>query len=288
MLFNSIWPKVPNFFDAIKFQESIFSLPFAYIGMLLAIQGIPDFERFFWITLAMVSARTVGMIANRIIDRHIDSKSPRSSQRHLPSGILSVTDLLVPGIISSLIFMFCAYMLNTLALILAPLALIYLVVYPFTKRFTWLANILLGWALAIAPSAAWIGMVGKLEWQPVLLSTSVALWAGSFDIIYHTQDVSFQKKEKLHSVASRFGITKAFKIAQGMDVLAVLCLIILGVWMELGLFYYGGCGLTLIFLVYKYRLVTPSDLSRMGMSFMRINAFVSCSMLLGTITSLMV
>jgi 4-hydroxybenzoate polyprenyltransferase len=288
MPFNSIWPKIPNFFDAIKFQESIFALPFAYIGMLLAIKGIPDFESFFWITLAMVSARTVGMIANRIIDRHIDSKNPRSSQRHLPRGVLSVTDLLVPGIISSLIFILCAYMLNTLALILAPLALIYLVVYPFTKRVTWLANILLGWALAIAPSAAWIGMVGKLEWQPVLLSTSVALWAGSFDIIYHTQDVSFQEKEKLHSVASRFGIPKAFKIARCMDILAVLCLIILGVWMELGLFYYSGCGLSAIFLVYKYRLVTPSDLSRMGMGFMRINAFVSCSMLLGTITSLMV
>ena len=115
MPFNSFWPKIPNFFDAIKFQESLFALPFAYIGMLLAMRGLPDFKSFFWITLAMVSARTVGMIANRIIDRHIDSKNPRSSQRHLPRGILSVTDLLVPGIISSLIFMLCAYMLNTLA-----------------------------------------------------------------------------------------------------------------------------------------------------------------------------
>ena len=288
MPLNRFWPKIPNFFDAIKFQESLFALPFAYIGMLLAIRSLPDFQSFFWITLAMVSARTVGMIANRIIDRHIDSKNPRSSQRHLPRGILSVTDLLVPGIISSLIFMLCAYMLNTLALILAPVALIYLVVYPFTKRVTWLANLLLGWALAIAPAAAWIGMLGKLGWQPVLLSTSVALWAGSFDIIYHTQDVSFQKKEKLHSVASRFGISKAFKIAQCMDLLAVLCLIILGAWMELGIFYYGGCGLSTIFLVYKYILVKPSDLSKMGMSFMRINAFVSCSMLLGTIASLIV
>ena len=252
MLFNSIWPKVPNFFDAIKFQESIFSLPFAYIGMLLAIQGIPDFERFFWITLAMVSARTVGMIANRIIDRHIDSKSPRSSQRHLPSGILSVTDLLVPGIISSLIFMFCAYMLNTLALILAPLALIYLVVYPFTKRFTWLANILLGWALAIAPSAAWIGMVGKLEWQPVLLSTSVALWAGSFDILYHTQDRSFHLKEGLHSVASRFGIVNAFRFARTLDTLAIGVLVTLGIWMSLSWPYFVGCGGAVAFLLYKY------------------------------------
>ena len=206
MSHKSIWTKIPNFFDAIKFQESIFALPFAYIGMLLAIQDIPSLDKFIWITLAMVSARTVGMIANRIIDRNIDSKNPRAAQRHLPQGILSVADLLIPGILASLIFIACAYMLNTLALILAPLALLYLIAYPLTKRFTWAANLLLGWALAIAPSAAWIGMVGKLDWQPVLLSASVALWAGSFDIIYHSQDVAFQKRENLHSVATRFGI----------------------------------------------------------------------------------
>ena len=169
MSHKSIWTKIPNFFDAIKFQESIFALPFAYIGMLLAIQDIPSLDKFIWITLAMVSARTVGMIANRIIDRNIDSKNPRAAQRHLPQGILSVADLLIPGILASLIFVACAYMLNTLALILAPLALLYLIAYPLTKRFTWAANLLLGWALAIAPSAAWIGMGGKWDWQPVLL-----------------------------------------------------------------------------------------------------------------------
>ena len=241
MSHKSIWTKIPNFFDAIKFQESIFALPFAYIGMLLAIQDIPSLDKFIWITLAMVSARTVGMIANRIIDRNIDSKNPRAAQRHLPQGILSVADLLIPGILASLIFIACAYMLNTLALILAPLALLYLIAYPLTKRFTWAANLLLGWALAIAPSAAWIGMVGKLDWQPVLLSASVALWAGSFDIIYHSQDVAFQKRENLHSVATRFGIPSAFKIAQSMDLMAVICLVILGIWMGLGIFYFFGC-----------------------------------------------
>ena len=284
---KSILSKIPNFFDAIKFQESIFALPFAYIGMLLSIQDIPSLEKFIWITLAMVSARTVGMIANRIIDRHIDSKNPRALQRHLPQGILSVADLLIPGILAAIFFIACAYMLNTLALILAPLALLYLIAYPLTKRFTWAANLLLGWALAIAPSAAWIGMVGKLDWQPVLLSTSVALWAGSFDIIYHSQDVVFQKKENLHSVATRFGIPSAFKIARSMDLMAVICLGILGIWMGLGLFYFCGCGLSAGFLIYKYKLVKPDDLSKMGMSFMRINALVSCSMLLGTIGSLM-
>ena len=288
MSHKSIWTKIPNFFDAIKFQESIFALPFAYIGMLLAIQDIPSLDKFIWITLAMVSARTVGMIANRIIDRNIDSKNPRAAQRHLPQGILSVADLLIPGILASLIFIACAYMLNTLALILAPLALLYLIAYPLTKRFTWAANLLLGWALAIAPSAAWIGMVGKLDWQPVLLSASVALWAGSFDIIYHSQDVAFQKRENLHSVATRFGIPSAFTIAQSMDLMAVICLVILGIWMGLGIFYFFGCGLSAAFLVYKYKLVKPDDLSKMGMSFMRINALVSCSMLLGTIGSLMI
>jgi len=283
---KSILSKIPNFFDAIKFQESIFALPFAYIGMLLSIQNIPSLEKFIWITLAMVSARTVGMIANRVIDRHIDSKNPRAAQRHLPQGILSVTDLLIPGVLAAIFFIACAYMLNTMAFILAPLALLYLITYPLTKRFTWAANLLLGWALAIAPSAAWIGMVGNLDWQPVLLSTAVALWAGSFDIIYHTQDVVFQKKENLHSIATRFGIPLAFKIARSMDLMAVICLSALGVWMELGIFYFCGCGLSAGFLIYKYRLVNPNDLSKMGMSFMRINALVSCSMLLGTIGSL--
>ena len=194
---KSILSKIPNFFDAIKFQESIFALPFAYIGMLLSIQNIPSLEKFIWITLAMVSARTVGMIANRVIDRHIDSKNPRAAQRHLPQGILSVTDLLIPGVLAAIFFIACAYMLNAMAFILAPLALLYLITYPLTKRFTWAANLLLGWALAIAPSAAWIGMVGKLDWQPVLLSTAVALWAGSFDIIYHTQDVVFRMLPEL-------------------------------------------------------------------------------------------
>ena len=278
--------KIPAFLDAIKFHESIFALPFAYVGMFLAANGLPSVSKFLWITLAMVGARTVGMVANRVIDRHIDKRNPRASSRHIPAGILRATDLIAPAVIAFIIFMFAAYKLNFLSFMLAPLAAGYLIFYPFTKRFTWTAYLLLGWALAIAPSAAWIGMVGKLDWQPVLLSTSVALWAGSFDIIYHSQDVVFQKKENLHSVATRFGIPSAFKIARSMDLMAVICLGILGLWMGLGIFYFCGCGLSAGFLIYKYKLVKPDDLSKMGMSFMRINALGSCSMLLGTIGSL--
>lgn len=278
-------PKITSFLDSIKFPESIFALPFAYIGMVLAKEGLPTIHQFFWITIAMVSARTVGMVANRIIDRNIDAKNPRTSSRHLPSGILKVKDLAIPGAASFCIFMFSAWQLNTTALILAPVAAAYLIVYPYTKRVTWTANLLLGWALAIAPAAAWVGITGSLTWKPVLLSLSVALWAGSFDIIYHCQDVAFQKKERLHSVAEKFGIPKAFGMARLMDVGALISLISLGIWMELEAPYYIGCAVSGIFITYKYFLVTPNDLSKMGMAFMRINSFVSVSMLAGTLVS---
>ena len=280
--------RLAYFLDAVKFQESVFALPFAYTGMILAGRGLPTLYQFIWITVAMVSARTVGMIANRIIDRNIDAKNPRASFRHLPAGILTVPDLAIPGLAAFCVFMVAAWMLNNLALILAPIAAAYLVVYPYTKRFTWTSNLLLGWALAIAPSAAWIGVTGSLTWQPVLLSLSVALWAGSFDIIYHCQDIEFQSREGLHSVARKFGVHTAFRIAQLLDICSLICLTSLGIWMELTAPYYASCLIAGCFLGYKYSLVKPDDLTRLGMAFMRINAFVSLTMLLGTSLSVFV
>ena len=216
------------FFDAIKFHESAFALPFAYMGMTLAADGFPGWRVFAWITVAMVSARTVGMCANRVIDRHIDALNPRAKDRHVPAGLLSAAEMTVAAAAAFAVFMFAAWRLNPLALALAPVAAAYLTLYPFSKRFTWAANLLLGWALAISPSAAWIGVTGSLSWEPVLMSLAVALWAGSFDIIYHTQDVEFHRNQGLHSVASRFGVAAAFRIARVMDVLAVICLVGLG------------------------------------------------------------
>ena len=206
--------KMALFMDAIKFHESVFALPFAYTGMILAAGGLPTLWQFIWISVAMVGARTVGMAANRIIDRYIDGRNPRNAARHLPSGRLSARDMIALTIVALAVFALAAAMLNPLALALSPIAAAYLVFYPYTKRFTWASNLLLGWALAIAPTAAWIGVTGSLAWQPVLLSLAVALWAGSFDIVYHTQDYDFQKREGLHSVATRFGIAGAFRIAR--------------------------------------------------------------------------
>ena len=271
------------FFDAIKFHESIFALPFAYIGMTLAADGFPGWATFGWITLAMVTARTVGMSANRVIDRHIDAMNPRAAMRHIPQGLLSSREMTSLALVSFCIFLFAAWQLNTLALVLAPVAAAYLTLYPYTKRFTWAANLLLGWALAISPSAAWIGVTGSLAFEPVLMSFAVALWAGSFDIIYHTQDVEFHRQNGLHSVASRFGIVKAFAIARTLDVTAVVCLVVLGLWMSLSWPYFLSCVVASGILVYKYILVSPSDLSRLGVAFGRINAYVSTTMLVGTV-----
>ena len=291
--------KMGLFLDAIKFHESIFALPFAYTGMILAVwteteaaRWYPTIHQFIWISIAMVGARTVGMSANRIIDRYIDAQNPRNASRHLPSGKLSVRDMTLLTLAALAIFIFAAYMLTDslskpLALILAPVAVAYLIFYPYTKRFTWASNLLLGWALAIAPSAAWIGITGSLTWQPVLLSLAVALWAGSFDILYHTQDYDFQKQAGLHSVASRFGIVGAFWWARVMDCLALVALIALGIWLALSWPYYIGIALAAGFLIYKHRLVSPDDLSSLGMAFFRINAYVSTTMLIATLLAVL-
>jgi 4-hydroxybenzoate polyprenyltransferase len=275
------------FSGEIKVQESVFALPFAYTGMVLAADGAPTWGQFAWITLAMVSARTLGMSANRIVDKHIDSRNPRTSGRNLASGRLRTPEMVALAAIAVTVFFIAAALLNTLALALAPLAAAYLVIYPFAKRYTWAASFLLGWALAIAPSAAWIGVRGSLGWEPVLLSTSVALWAASFDILYHAQDFDFYTDSGLHSMARRFGVHNAFRIARGLDALAIACLVGVGAGLGLAWPYYIGCAVAAAVLVYKHSMVSPGDLSRMGVAFFRINAYVSLSVFIATLIAVL-
>lgn len=285
---HAIYNKITLFMDAIRFHESIFALPFAYTGMILAARGLPTWHQFIWITVAMVAARTVGMAANRIIDRHIDARNPRNASRHLPSGKLRVFDMVALALVSAAVLVVAAAQLNPLALALTPVALGYLLFYPFTKRFTWAANLLLGWALAIAPSAAWIGVAGSLSWPPVLLSLSVALWAGSFDTLYHSLDREFYVSAGLHSVARKFGVVNAFRIARTLDVLAFACLVALGIWIGLAWPYFVGLAVVAGILVYKHTMVSPDDMSRFGVSFFRINAYVSTSVFAGTFIALLI
>ena len=280
--------KVPLFFGAVRFHETVLALPFAYMGMVLAAEGLPTWHQFFWITLAMVSARTLGMSANRVVDRFIDARNPRTMERHLPLGLLRPADLMALAAVSAAVLFVAAAQLNVLALALAPVAAAYLVGYPFTKRFTWMANLALGGALAIAPSGAWIGVRGSLSWEPVLLSSAVAAWAGGFDILYHIQDRDFYAAHGLHSVPRRFGIVGSFVWARALDGLAVVCLLLLGLGMGLGYPYFFGCALAAGMLAYKYRVVSPGDLSRLGIAFFRTNAYVSTVVFAFTLAAVMI
>ena len=280
--------RVPLFFSAVRFQETLFALPFAYVGMALAAEGLPTWHEFGWITAAMVGARTLGMAANRLIDRRIDARNPRTASRHLPTGALGAADVAVLAAVAAAVFFVSASQLNGLALALAPVAAAYLITYPYTKRFTWAANLMLGWALAIAPAGAWIGVRGSLDWEAVLLALAVACWAGGFDILYHVQDRDFYVRDGLHSVARRFGVVAAFRMAQALDVVAVAALVALGAWMGLAFPYFIGCAVAAALMAWKYRIVSPSDLSRMGVAFMRMNALVSATMLLSTLAALLI
>ena len=273
--------------DAIKYQESVFALPFAYAGMVLAADGLPTWGQFIWITVAMVSARTLGMSANRLIDRHIDARNPRTAERHLPAGLLRASDMAVLAVASGAVLMVAASQLNTLALVLAPVAAAYLVLYPYTKRFTWASNLALGWALAIAPTGAWIGVTGEIAIVPVVLSLAVALWAGSFDILYHVQDVNFYSEAGLHSVSKRFGVPAAFQIARIMDAGAVSALVAVGLLAGLGLPYYAGCAVAIAVLGNKHRTVSPDDPSSLGPAFFRTNAYVSAAVFAGTLAAVL-
>jgi 4-hydroxybenzoate polyprenyltransferase len=279
--------KVPLVLDAIKYRESVFALPFAYAGMVLAADGLPTWGQFLWITVAMVAARTLGMSANRLIDRHIDARNPRTAERHLPAGLLGVPDMAILTAASVAVFLVAAAQLNTLALALAPVAGAYLILYPYTKRFTWASNIALGWALAIAPSGAWIGVTGELSLEPAVLSLAVALWAGSFDIIYHVPDRDFHLRDGLHSVAQRFGIATAFRLAGTMDFAATAALVTVGLLADLAWPYYVGCSAAAVVLVYKHRMVSPSDTSRIGVAFFRTNAYVSTAVFAGTLAAVL-
>ena len=282
--------RVPLFFSAVRFQETLFALPFAYTGMVLAAEGLPTWHQFGWITAAMVGARTLGMAANRLIDRHIDARNPRTASRHLPTGALASADVAVLAAVAAAVFFVSAAMLNGLALALSPVAAAYLIAYPYTKRFTWAANLLLGWALAIAPAGAWIGVRGQPRLgRPSCSRLAVACWAGGFDVLYHVQDRDFYVRDGLHSArpevrrrgrvqgragSRRRGRRRARRARhRGWA------------WPYRTS---SAAPSPRRSWAYKYRIVSPADLSRMGVAFMRMNALVSATMLLSTLIAVLV
>ncbi|MDP6494793.1 MAG: UbiA-like polyprenyltransferase [Dehalococcoidia bacterium] len=261
--------------DSIRFEHTVFALPFAYLGMVLAANGLPTLSQFIWITIAMASARTLAMSANRIIDRQLDAENPRTASRPLPAGRLKLWEMTVMFTASLAVFLIAAAMLNTLAVVLAPVAVVVVVGYPYTKRFTWMSHFILGWADGIAPAGAWIAVTGSLTWEPVLMAFAVATWIGGFDILYSCQDRDFDVEHGLHSIPQKWGIPAAMRWAKGMHILTTLSLLALGPWLALGFPYYIGWILAAGLLTYEHRLVSPTDLSRLNMAFFNVNGYIA-------------
>ena len=267
--------KIRLLLDSIRFEHTVFALPFAYLGMILASDGLPTFAPFLWITVAMASARTLAMSANRIIDRRLDAQNPRTAARPLPAGRIRLWEMTAMSVVSLGVFLLAAAMLNTLALALAPVAAVVVVGYSYTKRFTWTSHFVLGWADGIAPAGGWIAVTGSLTWEPVLMAFAVATWIGGFDILYSCQDRDFDLQRGLHSIPQKFGIPAALMWAKGMHFLTAASLLAIGPWMGLGFPYYIGWALAAGLLVYEHRLVSPTDLSRLNMAFFNINGYIA-------------
>ncbi|SHE85226.1 UbiA-like polyprenyltransferase [Desulforamulus putei] len=279
--------KLKIFLDMIKFEHTIFALPFAYIGALLTEQRIPSLHNILWITLAMVGARTAAMSFNRLVDRHIDAKNPRTAGRALPRGLLGVTEVWIYVFLSFGLLAVSAYNLSSLAFKLFPVAVFALSFYSFTKRFTWTCHFWCGIALGLAPLGAWVAITGSFHPAPVLLGVGVLLWVAGFDIIYACDDYEFDRREGIFSIPARFGIKNALRISAVVHALAPLCFLAVGALLNLGLFYFIGVAIASGLLAYQHILVTPEDLSRTGLAFFHLNGTLSVMMFVCTVADIL-
>jgi 4-hydroxybenzoate polyprenyltransferase len=281
---------IRSFLDLIKFEHTIFALPFAYLGMLLAADGLPTFGQFFWITVAMAAARTVAMGFNRIADRFWDARNPRTLMRTLVTGSISLNAAWVGTATAGLVLIFSAWQLGPLPLALVPGAVLFLVGYSFTKRFTILSHFILGFTDGLAPAGAWVAVRGSLFiWADLpawLLTLIVTLWIGGFDLIYACQDLDFDREHGLHAIPARYGAPFALNLSIACHALMMLCLAGLGWWMGLGwpfwLAYVVVCGL----LVWEHRLVHPDDLSHIDLAFFNMNSYISLALFAGVLGAL--
>jgi len=271
-----IFKNIRTTLEMIKIEHTLFALPFAFLGAVLAARGVPSGWQIIWITVAMVGARSTAMAFNRIADRDYDGRNPRTSMRAIPAGVLSVSFVWGFTIVSAAIFFVAAAMLNRLTLILAPVALASVVLYSYTKRWTLLAHLVLGWCLAIAPTGAWIAVRGAIDSPvPLLLSLVVMLWTAGFDILYACQDFDFDRREGLYSIPARFGIGQSLWISRALHAGAFAALVALYFLTNLGPLAIVGVVITGALLVYQHTLVRANDLSRLNAAFFTTNAFVS-------------
>ena len=282
---NSVAPikRARIYLDAIKFEHTLFALPFAYLGMILASRGWPGWPIVVWTTLAMAGARTGAMAANRLIDAGLDARNPRTATRAIPQGLMSRPEMLGLATGGFALLHIAAWQLNGLALALAPVAMLAVTLYSYTKRFTWGSHWILGLVDGIAPVGGWIAVTGTFSLEAIVLALAVMLWIGGFDVLYGLQDVEFDRQHGLHSIPARFGVRKALWTTRASHAATIVMLLALGNISNLGWPYCVGVGLIGCLLTYENLLLKPHDLSRLNIAFFNINGYIAIVALVSTI-----
>jgi 4-hydroxybenzoate polyprenyltransferase len=281
---------IREFLELIKFEHTIFALPFAYLGMLLAAGGWPTWKEFLWITAAMASARTMAMGTNRLADRWIDARNPRTAGRPLIKGTVGVRTTWAGTILAGIFLAISAWQLGPLPFRLLPGAYLFLIGYSFTKRFTWLSHFIVGFTDGLAPMGAWAAIRGTLftstDIPAWILLAVVTLWIGGFDLIYACQDTHFDRREGLHSIPARFGVKTALQLSTICHIVTVILLMTLGYILNLGWPYWIGMLVVSLLLVWEHTLVNPDDLSSINVAFFNINSYISITLFVSILISL--
>lgn len=252
----------------VRFSHTVFALPFALVGALLASRTVAmTWGRVGWIVAAMVAARSAAMAFNRLVDAHYDALNPRTAQREIPRGAMSRLEASIFLVVSSVAFVVVCGRISTLCLALAPVALAIVFWYSLAKRFTWATQFFLGLAMAVAPVGGWIASGGGMSWQPVLLGLAIGTWVGGFDVLYACQDLDFDRAHGLRSIPVRFGVATSIAISRALHVVTIASLVVLGIVAGLGAVYQGGVALVAALLVFEQSLVSATDLSQVKRAF---------------------
>jgi 4-hydroxybenzoate polyprenyltransferase len=272
---STLAPLPARFARLVKIEHTVFALPFAYVGAFLAVDGAPSAHDLLWITLAMVGARSLAMALNRLIDARIDARNPRTAGRELPSGQLSIAQVVFFCLASLALFLAAVWQLDPIVRWLWPIPVAGFVIYPYLKRYTWLCHFWLGAVDGLAPVGAWVAITGRLPWQSWMLGAAVALWVAGFDFFYALFDEEVDRREELHSIVTRFGVRGAFLGARLAHAGTVVCLIAVGLGLPVGVLYWLGVIAVAGLLAYEHSLVRPTDLRRLDAAFFTMNGVIS-------------
>jgi 4-hydroxybenzoate polyprenyltransferase len=287
---DSFTHRLRVFLDLVRFEHTIFALPFAYIGMVLAAKGLPTLWEFIWVTVAMAAARTLAFAINRLADRAYDAHNPRTKNRPTVTGKISTQTVTLYAGVSLVVLLIAAALLDPLALKLAPAAILFLVGYSFTKRFTVLAHWVLGFTDALAVGGGWIAVRGSFftadDFPAWMLIAAVTFWIAGFDLIYACQDTEYDIADGLHAWPARFGNASALRLAKLNHVVFLIFLVLAGVAAELAWPYYVAAAATAGMLIYEHSLVSPDDLSRVNVAFFNMNSYIAVTLLVGTFAAL--